>query len=109
VKDWRYFVRICNIDISNLVAKSSAADLIELMIKAIHRLPNGHSSLRMGKAAFYLNRTCFEMLDIQRRDEVVSGGGLVYKDVDGIEVPTFRGSVPIRVCDQLTQSEARVT
>ncbi len=32
VKDWRYVVRACNIDISNLVANSSAADLYELLI-----------------------------------------------------------------------------
>jgi hypothetical protein len=33
VKDWRYAVRICNIDVSNLTGESSAADLIKLMIK----------------------------------------------------------------------------
>lgn len=104
LKDWRFAVRICNIDISNLVAKSSAADLIELMIKAIHRIP----ALRLGKPAFYMNRTCFEMLDIQRRDDVVSGGGLVYSDVDGMVVPTFR-QIPIRVCDALTEAEAVVS
>lgn len=103
VKDWRYAVRIGSIDISNLVAKSSAADLIELMIKAIHRLP----SMKLGKPVFYMNRTVFQMLDIQRRDDVISGGGLVYKDVDGILVPTFRG-IPVKVCDALVETEAAV-
>lgn len=103
VKDWRYAVRIGSIDISNLVAKSSAADLIELMIKAIHRLP----TMGLGKPAFYMNRTCFQMLDIQRRDDVITGGGLVYKDVDGVMTPTFRG-IPIRKVDALTESEAAV-
>jgi hypothetical protein len=45
------------------------------------------------------------MLDIQRRDDVISGGGLVYADVDGKLVPTFRG-IPIRVCDALIETEA---
>lgn len=103
LKDWRYAVRIGSIDISNLVSKSSAADLIELMIKAIHRLP----TLGMGKPAFYMNRTVFEMLDIQRRDDVISGGGLIYKDVDGVMVPTFRG-IPIRKVDALTETESAV-
>lgn len=104
LKDWRYVVRIPNIDISNLVAKSSAADLIELMIKAIHRVPN----LRMGKPVFYMNRTCFEMLDIQRRDDVITGGGLRYENVDGVITPTFRG-IPVRVCDALLETEAVVS
>lgn len=103
LKDWRYAVRIPNIDISNLVAKSSAADLIELMIKAIHRLP----SRNMGRAAFYMNRTVFQMLDIQRRDDVIAGGGITYKDVDGESTPTFRG-IPIRLCDALLDTEATV-
>lgn len=103
LKDWRYAVRIANIDISNLVAKSSAADLIELMIKAIHRLP----TMKLGKPVFYMNRTVFQMLDIQRRDDVISGGGLVYDKVDGVLQPSFRG-IPIRICDGLVETEAQV-
>lgn len=102
LRDWRHVVRIPNIDISNLVAKSSAADLIELMIKAVHRLPN-----RMGKPVFYMNRTVFQMLDIQRRDDVITGGGLVYNEVDGKIVPSFRG-IPIKIVDALTETEAVV-
>lgn len=103
LRDWRFVVRIANIDVSNLVAKSSAADLIELMIKAIHRIP----SLNMGRPAFYMNRTTFQMLDIQRRDDIIAGGGLVYQQVDGIMTPTFRG-IPIRKCDQILETEAAV-
>lgn len=104
LKDWRFAVRIANIDISNLVAKSSAADLIELMIKAIHRIP----SMGMGKPVFYMNRSVFQMLDIQRRDDVISGGGLTYQQVDGVAQPSFRG-IPVRVCDALTEAEAAVS
>lgn len=104
LKDWRYAVRIPNIDISNLVAKSSAADLPELMIKALHRIPN----LGMGKCAFYMNRSCFQMLDIQRRDDVISGGQLSYDVVDGKRVPMFRG-IPVRIVDALLENEAVVS
>jgi len=104
LKDWRYVVRIPNIDISNLVAKSSAADLIELMIKAIHRIPQ----LQRCKPTFYMNRSCFQMLDIQRRDDVISGGGLVFDNVDGKQQASFRG-IPVRLCDQLLETEAAVS
>jgi hypothetical protein len=104
LKDWRYVVRGANIDISALVAKSSAANLTEKMIKMIHRVPN----LAMGKPVFYMNRTCFQELDIQRRDDVISGGGLVYQNVDGVIKHSFRG-IPVKVCDALLQNEARVT
>ncbi len=104
VKDWRYAVRICNIDISNLVAESSNADLQNKMIRAIHRIPN----INACKPAFYMNRTCFEMLDIQRREDVRTGGGLNYANVDGVMTPVFR-NIPIRTTDALTIAEVQVT
>lgn len=104
LKDWRYTVRIANIDISNLVGKTSAADLQELMIRAIHRLP----FRKLVKPVFYMNRTVFEMLDIQRRDDVQGGGQLKYEVVDGMSIPTFRG-YPIRICDSLIQAETVVS
>jgi len=103
VRDWRYAVRIGSIDVSNLVAKSSAADLTELMIKAYHRIP----TMGMGKCAFYMNRTVKQMLDIQRRDDVQSGGSLVYNDVDGKLIPSFRG-IPVRTVDAILETEALV-
>lgn len=104
LKDWRQVVRIPNIDISNLVSKSSAADLTELMIKAMHRVHN----LQAAKFKFYMNRTCLEMLDIQRRDDVQVGGQLTYEMVDGVNKPVFRG-IPIGVCDALLETEATVS
>ncbi len=103
LSDWRYVVRMANIDISNLKAQTSAADLTEGMIKAIHLIPFAS----MGKLTFYMNRACFTMLDIQRRADVIAGGGITYSSVDGVATPTFRG-IPIRTVDALTQAEARV-
>lgn len=104
LRDWRYVVRIANIDVSNLVTKSSAADLSELMIRSIHRLP----FRKLVNPVFYMNRTVFEMLDIQRRDDVQSGGQLKYEQVDGVMTPTFRG-YPIRIVDALTLAETVVS
>ena len=104
LRDWRYCVRIPNIDISNLVGKTSAADLIELMISAIHCIPiEANANL-----VFCMNRTVFKMLDIQRRDDVISGAGLRYENVDGIMTPMFR-DIPVRKVDALLETEAVVS
>lgn len=105
VKDWRWAVRIPNIDISNLVTESSAADLSKLMIKAMHRLP---SLAGGGKMSFYMNRTVLQMLDIQKRSGVQTGGQLSYSEVDGKPVQTFRG-IPVKVCDALLENESLVS
>ena len=106
LKDWRSTVRIANLDISNIVAKSSAADLTELMIRAKYRLPTVKNGGKM-KPVFYANRTIVEFLDIQRRDDVQLGGQLNYREVDGVEIMHFRG-IPIKVCDALLETEAAV-
>lgn len=104
LKDWRYVVRAANIDISNLVGKSSAADLTDKMTKMIHRVP----SLKLGKPVFYMNRTVFQELDIQRRDDVTAGGGLVFSNVDGEIKYSFRG-IPIKIVDSLLETESVVS
>lgn len=104
LKDWRYAVRLCNVDVSNLVAESSNVDLQNKMIRMLHRIPN----LAGCRPAFYMNRTVFEMLDIQRREDVRTGGQLKYEVVDGVSTPMFRG-IPIRRSDALLLTETRVT
>jgi len=103
LKDWRYVVRIGSIDVSNLVAASGAADLVEAMIKATHRI----ESLENVRPVFYMNRTVFAYLDIQRRTDVSGGGQLSYDVVDGRRIAMFRG-IPIVVTDALLNTEAPV-
>jgi len=106
VKDWRYVVRIANINTANLVAESAAADLIKLMSRALDRVPN----LSMGRAAFYMNRTLYSMLRIQALNK--SQNAISVQDgLTQFGHPTkwldFLG-VPIRKVDQLLNTEARV-
>jgi len=104
LKDWRYAVRICNIDVSDLVADAGAqALLLKFMAKAIHRIPY----LGLGRPVFYANRTILEFLDIQEKAAVSAGGGLSYDTVDGKRVTSFRG-IPIRTVDALLETEALV-
>jgi hypothetical protein len=104
LKDWRYVVRICNIDVSDLVGVTAAADLVKYMTKATYRVPN----LNAGKAVFYMNRTCAEMLDILIQSSVKTGGGLTFENVDGKRKGSFRG-IPIRICDQLVTETTAVS
>jgi hypothetical protein len=104
IKDQRYVSRIANIDISDLTGITSAADLSELMTRATYRFPN----LKRGKPVFYMNRTCMQILDILNRNDVISGGGLTFQNVDGERVMNFRG-IPVKTVDALTETEAQVT
>ena len=111
VRDWRYAVRICNIDVSDTVANTTPPDLTLFLIKAIHRLPNRFiqtKRLPTSRAVIYMNRTAFEYFDVQGRKDVVAGGGLTYQNVDGEVRPTFRG-IPVAISDQLLETEAQVT
>jgi hypothetical protein len=104
VKDWRYAVRIANIDVSNLVGESSAADLSKLMIKATHRIPT-FASVR---PCFYVSRSVHQMLDIQKRDNVQAGGQLSYAEVDGMPVSKFR-AIPVKTCDAILETEEAIS
>lgn len=112
VKDWRYVVRIANINATDLVgqsatqAASAATAIIKLMMRAMDRPPN----LAMGRAAFYANRTIYSMLRVASLDKSNSAVtietaanqfGTSYK------MTSFMG-VPLRKVDQLLNTESRV-
>jgi hypothetical protein len=103
LKDWRYVVRIPNIDVSNLVADSSAADLLTLMSNAQEALPSTGGI----RTAFYMNRTVKSVLRNQARAAVSSGGGLTFENVAGKSVMSF-ASIPVRTCDAILNSEELV-
>lgn len=106
VKDWRYVVRICNINTANLVSESSAADLIKLMSRALDRIPN----LNGGRAAFYMNRTVYEMLRIQALGKSANAIAIeqgLNQFGTAARWASFQG-VPLRKTDQLLNTEARV-
>jgi hypothetical protein len=112
VKDWRYVVRIANINVADLTgqsatqAASAATQIIHLMIRAQDKIPN----LAMGRAAYYANRTVYSMLRIAAMNKSSS----VLKIEDAVnqfgasgKMTTFLG-VPLRKVDQLLNTESRV-
>lgn len=104
VKDWRYVVRIPNIDKSLLVNDaSSGADLPDLMFQAMTLIPN----LSRGRPAFYMSRNTISFLRRQLT-AATSMSTLQIDNVGGKMVTRFQG-IPIRRVDTLSADETRIT
>lgn len=105
VRDWRYVVRIANIDVSDL--KAGSVDLYDLMRQAYYRLHRPR--VINGRPAIYCNRDVIEALDALATNAGASDNyvRLTTSDVAGKEVTTYR-SMPIRQCDAILNTEARV-
>jgi hypothetical protein len=113
VKDWRYVVRIANIDVSDWIgvtgsqASTASTNLLKLMMRAIARIPN----FNMGRAAFYANRSIQEGLMIQALEK--SNAALGIKEAltqfgTKINQLQFMG-IPVRGVDQLGIAETLVS
>jgi hypothetical protein len=104
VRDWRYVVRIANIDMSALTKNASAgADLIDLMTQACERIP----TLSMGRPAFYMSRTLRTFLRRQIVNKVAAST-LTMEQVAGKLVTMFDG-IPCRRVDSLAGNEGLVS
>lgn len=102
VADWRYVVRICNIDVANLISGSGAADLVKLMIRASEIPP----ALGMGRAVWYCNRTVRTAL----REQILakSNVNLTWDNVAGKKVLAF-DEIPVRRCDAILSTESAIS
>ena len=102
VRDWRYIVRIANIDVSDLTTVSNTKKLVEWMIQAAERIP----SFGAGRPAFYCNRNIREKLRIGILEKVASN--LTFETVAGQRVMTF-DEIPVMRTDALLNNEAVVS
>ena len=120
VKDWRYVVRIANIDVSDLLAQTgtqantAATWLPKLMVKALARIP----FRGMGNAVFYANRTVKEMLSVGALDKSqyvlsIQDAMQQYGKVEpGFVGPTGTVNVmgvPVRTVDRILETETALT
>lgn len=101
VRDWRYIVRIANIDVSDLTTVANTKNIINWMIQAAERIP----SFGAGRAAFYVNRNIREKLRLGILEKVASN--LTFETVAGKRVLTF-DEIPVMRTDALLNTEARV-
>lgn len=118
-KDWRYGARLCNIDTTSAgLAGSSAPDLFALMAQMLLTFPkltkatsgivktDSPGDVAVGtRPVFYCNRTTRHWMDVQMiRDRNVL---LSMKDYAGEPTEGYRG-IPIKIVDQITNTESRV-
>jgi hypothetical protein len=116
-RDWRYLVRIANIDVTQLTGVS-AANILNLLVRGLYRLPTAPSSAAaiqtsdtervrsdMGKTVIYCNRVIRTYLDLQAMNK--TNVLLQLSEFDGKVVTTFRG-IPVRTVDAILNNEAQV-
>jgi hypothetical protein len=118
LRDWRYTVRLCNIDVT-LLNGASAANLINGLVRGLYRLPTTSPMMsgvqtsdaptiqgQMGRTVIYCNRVLRTYLDLQAMNK--TNVLLRMEEFQGQVVTTFRG-VPIRTVDAILNTEARIT
>jgi hypothetical protein len=108
VRDWRYVVRICNIDksllsvIFNAGTFATGAHLPNLMFQAMELIPN----LSMVRPVFYASRDIITTIR-QQTAAATQGSTLTTEMVGGKLVQSFHG-IPITRVDALAGDETRV-
>lgn len=104
VRDWRYVVRIANVDTSALTKNAATGgDIIDGMSQALELVP----SLGMGRPAFYMSRTVRSFLRRQIANKVANST-LSMDTVAGRKVVMF-GEVPVYRCDAILNTEAVIS
>ncbi|WP_225001927.1 major capsid protein [Pseudomonas aeruginosa] len=104
VRDWRANARVANIDVTQLTSDASAGPkLIDNMIKAYYLLDNPMQG--EGKTVIYANRTIQTFLHLQAMNS--KNVNLTLGEYAGRKIPELLG-IPIKRCDELLNTEARV-
>lgn len=117
VRDWRYVVRLANIDVT-LLNSVNAANILNGLVRGLRRLPTSGArasavqdsdapSIRdsMGRVVIYCNRVVSTYLDLQAMNK--TNVLLQMREFEGHVVTTFRG-IPVRTVDAILNTEARL-
>lgn len=113
VQDYRYVVRIANIDVSNLLTagdtgSDTSANILKLMIRALGRIPPRSGT----RPVFYMNETVQSMLAVKLLDK--GNVWLSMGEIKGSPIHRPNGTlqfqgVPCRRIDSITSTEATIT
>jgi len=96
VRDYRYGVRVCNIDLT-----SSTLKLLDLMIEAYNRVED----MDAGKPAIYCNRQVMTKIDLLAQDK--HNVNLTIDNYAGKKITHFWGT-PFRRCDNILNTEEQI-
>jgi hypothetical protein len=103
VRDWRYVVRIANIDVALLTPTAvTGANLVDLMQQAIEILRDQN----MGRPVFYMNRRVRSFLRRQMNNAGTLGYGTM-EQVAGERVKMFE-ELPVHISDAILNTEGTV-
>lgn len=100
VKDWRYIVRIANVELNDMDDGTAQKGLYQAMIKARYTVPG------MASGIYYASPAVLAMLDMAAVEK--SNAALGYTNVFGKDVLTFRGT-PVKGCNAILETEAVLT
>lgn len=111
IADWRYVVRIANVDVSDLLTASdssdSSANILKFMSRAMDFIPPDSNT----RPVFYMNNTVRQMLRVKLMDkgnlslsfnDVMGPSGIARKELQ------FMG-VPCRRIDSILSTESALT
>lgn len=98
VKDWRYVVRIVNIDLATITDEK----LIEVLIEASELLPDQ----RLGRPVFYMNRRTRTRLRNAKLNK--NNVQLTPENIAGKKVLNF-DEIPVKRCDAILLTESKVS
>ena len=106
LRDYRYVIRIYNIDDSDLTADAaSGADLMDLMVEAYYARPTVDLG-NMGRTFFYCNKRVAKFLHKQAQNK--SNVNLTIDAPAGRPIVSFLDA-PIHICDNITYEEATIS
>jgi hypothetical protein len=101
VRDWRYIVRIANVDVAAIASDDAKLKtLYRNMITAINTIPSKGQASRL---CFYMNRAVKNLLDIAATDK--ANAALKVEEIFGKQQTAFWG-IPIKQVDSLLLTES---
>jgi len=103
VKDWRYIVRIANVEVGALIDEAAINTIIDMLLDATNAIPH----LGSCRPCFYMNRQVKSRLEkaMYRKSNMA----LNMSDVYGVQNQLNISGIPLKTSDALLATEGVVT